>query len=675
LLYFVTNLLDTSHLDVNFATKEDVLDYFSGHTHIAFDTETEGFDPYTKNLLSAQFGDAENQFVVDCQTVGIEYFKELLESATILMHNAKFDLRFLYHHNIFPRKVYDSYLAEAVLHLGDNTVRKSLKAVALKYCKADLDKTVRGEIHREGLSQRVIEYAGDDVKYLHGIMDRQMAKIASEDLIEALRIDLQFVKALAYVEYSGFKLDEEKWKIKSEAQVEKLEQIKEELNEWVINNVPKYVEKNEQLDMFTEHKPKCSILWSSSAQVIPLLKDLGVNTKVRDDKTGELKDSAEKKVIKPQKDKSPLIPIYLRYSEQQKLVSTYGFSVLKHVNWKSKRLHTQFSQLKNTGRMSSGGKDPKRRVEFINFQNIPAMPDPRDREEGRIYDRQCFTTEPGNVLIVADYSGQEQIVLANESMDKDLLNFYDQNLGDMHSFVASKIFPELNGLSLREIKDNHPDKRQIAKAAGFAINYGGNGMTIAENLSIPVSQGDAVYEAYFKAFPGLKNYFERVQKATLDRGYVLMNSVSKRKSYIDFFDKFEEVRTRVTAPGFWEEYNAHKKHESDKFLYDLKPLVKTYFKFKSTTEKRALNYPIQGTSADITKVAGIYFFDYLIENNLIGTVKIPNIVHDEIVVEAPENMADKIASKLKESMEQAGLLFCKRVPLKATPHVGKIWEH
>ena len=116
----------------------------------------------------------------------------------------------------------------------------------------------------------------------------------------------------------------------------------------------------------------------------------------------------------------------------------------------------------NTGRLSSGQKGDKKRglPQLPNMQNIPS--DSRTRS--------CFQAQAGNMLIVSDYAGQEQIVLANKSLDKDLLYFYSSGLSDMHSFIASKIFPELVGLSLDEIKEKHKAKRQIAKGAGFAID-------------------------------------------------------------------------------------------------------------------------------------------------------------------------------------------------------------
>jgi DNA polymerase-1 len=89
----------------------------------------------------------------------------------------------------------------------------------------------------------------------------------------------------------------------------------------------------------------------------------------------------------------------------------------------------------------------------------------------------------------------------------------------------------------------------------------------------------------------------------------------------------------------------------------------------------SLNYPIQGSSADITKLAGVYFFRYLRENNLIFKVLLPNVVHDEWIVEAPEEIASEISKVLQDCMERAGDVFCKVVKLKAEPQITKYWQH
>ena len=94
---------------------------------------------------------------------------------------------------------------------------------------------------------------------------------------------------------------------------------------------------------------------------------------------------------------------------------------------------------------------------------------------------------------------------------------------------------------MNDIKANYKDKRQIAKGAGFAINYGGTGITIAQNLSLPLDKGEEVYQAYFKAFPGLADYFKKEKQKALKLGYIEFNEVSGRKCFIAYFEDFSKI--------------------------------------------------------------------------------------------------------------------------------------
>jgi len=671
MIYLVTNqksLFETNK-HFSFATVAEVIEYFEDHSHVAFDTETTGFDPYLCQLLSAQFGDSKNQYVVDCSTVDICLFKKLLESKIIIMQNAKFDLKFLYRKKIVPINIYDTMLAERVLSTGIYNHRKALDYLVYRYCKKEMDKTIRGNIHKEGLSSAVIVYAANDVKYLHDIMRKQMIKIKEQDLYVALFLDNEYVKVLAYIEFSGFKLDISKWQLKMEEDNNNLLETRKDLDDWILNsNMEEFIKKDSQLDMFNPNAndPICGILWSSSKQVVKLFKKLGLNTEVKDDKTGKMRDSVDAKIVRPQINKSPeLLEKYLKYKGYDKIVSTYGESFIRQINPETNKIHTQYTQIMNTGRLSCGGKNKITKEEYVNLQNIP-----RDDRT-----RSCFIASEGNVLIVADYSGQEQIVLANQSQDKDIINFYKKGLGDMHSFVASKIFPELADLDLKEIKSKHSEKRQVAKGAGFAINYGGTGYTIAENLSISIEQGDKVYEAYFDAFPGLKDHFKKVKAKTLKNGYILFNNFTKRKCYIDSFDEFKAKRKVTQENGFWVKYNKEKAIKSNEYIQELGPLVRKVFSWKGLLERNALNYPIQGTSADITKMAGVFMFRYLIEKDLLFKVFMPNVVHDEILLDCPKEIAETLAEALKASMEEAGKVFCKTVELTAVPVITDYWTH
>lgn len=669
MIYLVTNQQAMfSPSGYSMATVEESLEYLKNLDIIGFDTETRGMDPYTKDLLSMQLGDQDKQFVVDCLTVNPRLYKEVLESKELIMHNAKFDLRFLYYYEIVPTKIYDSFLVERILTTGIDTARRSLDAVVYKYCKIELDKSIRGHIHREGLSTRVIKYAADDVKYLHQVKRKQEVSLRENNLTRTASLDNEFVKVLAYIEYCGMYMNPKDWQNKCLDDLKDLNAVKEILDKFILDNPDKYASYiDNQLSLFDEGT-KCKLNWASSKQVIPFMQSLGVDTLTKDKETGLMKHSVDKKVLGPQKKKHPIIATYIEYTEHQKVVSTYGENWFEYINPVTGRIHSNYTQIMNTGRLSSGqkGKPKQGLPQLPNMQNIPS--DNRTRS--------CFQAEPGNMLIVSDYSGQEQIVLANKSLDKDLIRFYKEGLGDMHSFIASKIFPELSNLSLDEIKDNHKNKRQIAKGAGFAINYGGTGITIAQNLSLSLEEGEEVYKAYFKAFPGLADYFKQEKQRALKLGYIEFNAVSNRKCFIPFFEDFQKLHKELyETDGFWESYKLEKSQDSTIFKSYFKPKVREYFIKKGDIERMSLNYPIQGTSADITKLAGVYFFRYLLENNLVFKVKLPNVVHDEWIVEAPEDMAENISKVLQECMEKAGDVFCKTIKLKADPCITLNWKH
>lgn len=582
MIYYVSGqykVFDNPRLQ--YCTVEDSLEYLNKLKYIGVDTETEGFDPYTKRILSLQLGDFNNQYVIDTSTISIQRYKNLLEdkSKVLLMQNAKFDLRFLYHHRIIPENIFDTMLAEAVLFTGIKQAKKSLDYLAKKYCKVELDKSIRGNIHREGLSDRVIIYGADDVKYLETIMDKQMVKIKEYELEKALSLDNLFVKVLAYVEYCGIYLNKDKWLAKMSKDNIRLEKTRENLNNWVIsNNYTKYIDN--QLDLFSTER-KCLINWASQKQVIPLFKDLGIDTKTTDDKTGLPKDSVESKVLSPQKDKFEILPIYLKYKQAEKVVSTYGEGFIKQINKVSGRIHSNFTQIMDTGRLSCGGKNKTTGENYINLQNIPS-----DRET-----RSCFTAPEGKKLINCDYSGQEAVVFANKTLDKALLDFYDKDLGDMHSYIAKLCFSkELKDIPLEQIKKLRPDLRQKAKAAGFAIQFGGQGKTIAQNLSIPIEEGEAVYKAYFNAFTGVRKYFNQCKRDALKLGYIQFNDISKRKSFIDFYEDYKKL-DKIVNNNFWDKYRFHKKNKTDKFYSQYKPLVRDYFKKQGIIERKSYNYP------------------------------------------------------------------------------------
>lgn len=663
MIYFVSNQKKLfEDPDIKECSVEYCLSYCSELSEIGFDTETTGFQPHGDRILLMQFGNKDIQFVVD-NSVDYLLFKQILETKLILGQNLKFDLRFLYKLGIFPTKVYDTYLAEVKLTQGLPDVKRNLEALNDKYVgDKSVDKSLRGLIHK-GITPTVIKYAANDVKNLEIIKSIQLEEARRLEVTRAIDLENRFVLSLAYIEFSGLYVDQDKWSKKVKSRERDLQLVKDKLNKYILeNNIVKFIDT--QLDLFSSEK-KVIINWNSDKQVKDLFKYLGIN--VITIEKGIKKESVDAKVLTPQKDNFPILPIYLEYKKLEKDLSTYGYKFLKQINKHTGRLHTNFTQIVDTGRMASGGKNKSTGEEYINFQNIPA-----DAET-----RNCFTNQfESTILINCDYSGMEQVFLANKSKDKDLIAFYEKSTSDMHSYIASKIYPELREVSLKEIKDKYKDKRQIAKSAGFAINYGGTGFTIAKNLSISKEEGEEVERAYFTAFPGLKNYFDLQESLTLKNGYILIDDITGSKLFIPKFDEFKSLEEKFDFNNkeFWNKYKIEKVNASS-WYKDIKEELSYYFRWKSQIRRNSLNYPIQGGSSSITKIAGILLFDWIKSNNMINKVLISNIVHDEFIIECPKNIADTVSRAVKDCMEKAGSYYCKLVPLKASPVITNHWEH
>lgn len=403
MIYFVTANRELFNNDIyKIIGVEESLSLLSNLSEISADTETEGLDEYTKNLISVQLGNKDFQVVVDCKTIDITLYKELFESSRVFIFwNALFDLRFFYKKGIYIRNVWDGYLAEKLLWLGypPGVHSMSLKAAGENYLGIELDKSIRGKIIYQGLNSETIYYGANDVKYLGEIKNRQLDELKNKGLLKAIDIENRFVLVLAYCQHCGVKLDVEKWKSKMDKDKEREFVAIKKLNDWLIKNEPnsKYIFINRQGDFFTGFnlEPQVSINWNSAKQVTALFKKYNVIISV-DDKNGGVKDSIDAKVLKPQKDKCSLIPLYLEYKEAVKVTSTYGENFLKQINPVSYRIHTNYNQLgADTTRITSGGKDKSSKVEYVNLLNLPA-----DAET-----RACFIAEKGNKWISIDYSG------------------------------------------------------------------------------------------------------------------------------------------------------------------------------------------------------------------------------------------------------------------------------
>ena len=631
--------------------------------NVGLDTETTGLDPYTKELKLVQLGCFDFQIVIDCTTIDILRYKEYLESNRVFIGwNLKFDLKWLFKYKIVPQRVYDGYLAEKLMWLGypAGLHSMSLKSAGITYLDVELDKTVRGQIiWKKDLTNEIVQYAANDVKYLEKIMEAQKVELQKKGLLTAIDYENRFVLPLSYCEFCGIKLDIEKWKIKMKKDQETLNNALSELNNWVVENFPndiRYTYVNLQGDLFEGFNtdPQCKINWNSAKQVIPLFEELGFNLLVKDKSTGETKKSIDAKVIKPQKDLSSIAPIYLKYKAAQKVVSTYGENFLNQINPVSGRIHTNYQQLgADTTRITSGGKDKENRIEYINFLNFPA-----DAET-----RSCMIAEPNNKWISIDYSGQETYLLASIANDKAIIEELTNGSGDIHSLTAYMSYKEIpRDTPIKDIKKLYHNLRQDAKGIEFAINYGGDANTISINKGIPIEEAQKIYNDYMSGFKGVKKYQDFCRKDVMEKGFILLNPLTGHKAFIYDFEELKRIKEKFKEPGFWEYYKEMKKESPE---CETVQMVKKYFKRKSASEKQSINYRIQGTGSMCLRVSLINFFKYLRDNNLLFKVLITVIPYDEINCEAPKEIANQIAKVLYNCMVKAGAYFCTRCKLDA----------
>ena len=322
-------------------------------------------------------------------------------------------------------------------------------------------------------------------------------------------------------------------------------------------------------------------------------------------KTGQYSTS-EQELLKL-KDKHPIIENILEYRGLQKLLSTYVDALPKLVNSKTNKIHTSYNQaVTTTGRLSSTNP---------NLQNIPIR-----TEKGREI-RKAFVPSANNVLFAADYSQIELRLMASMSEDKNMIDDFLKG-EDIHSATASKIF----NVPLNEVDR---EKRTQAKSANFGIIYGISAFGLAQNLAIKRSQAKEIIEEYFKSYPKIKDF---------------MNS------QIEFARNNEFVQTLL----------GRKRHLAD--INSRNAMVRSF------AERNAVNAPIQGTAADIIKIAMILINNKFKENKLNSKMILQ--VHDELVFDVEKAELEKVKSIVVEEMENAYKL---KVPLTVDTGIGDNW--
>ena len=704
MIYLVSKQLDLFETDTYERLGiRDSLDMMESWNVIQFDSETSGRDPHLCKMLCAQFGNdkADAQIVVDTTTIDLLKYKNLLESKLVIGHNLKFDLQFLYNYGIIPRRVYDTMIVEQFLYLGYPASEKKygLKDVAYHYLDINIDKTVRGEIIWRGLDESVIRYAAGDVMYLEKIAAKQMQVVKRRNAVAGAKLECDTVPAMAYLEWCGVHLDQDKWKKKMEKDMEALEKAKADLDQWVIKSAGKiphgqrniykeglfgekvkvyeklqdFVFINPQGNLWTgfDLTPKVKVNWSSSRQVVKIAQILGFDTKMQDKKTGEDKDSVLEKHLALQKGiNDEFLNLYFNYQEAAKVVSSFGQGHLNAVNPKTGRIHTNYKQLgAASGRMSCGSQKPNEdlakykgiapsKCTYPNLQQLP-------HDE---MTRSCFTAMPGNLFISCDYSAQEGRVQGDIYQDKAILKMYREGI-DGHSMYAKIFFKDqLKDIDVHDVKKLRPDLRSKAKSPEFALAYGGGYTTIMQQLKCSEEEAKTIVRNYEEGFKGTAEFARKGSAFVRKNGYILICKQTGHRMYWWDHDVWLERQNSFTRE-FWEEYKKHK-GTGDRIA----TMVSKHFRAASKYDRLARNAPPQGTSACMTKEAVTNIFNWIVDNGYFGKILCCVLVHDETNWEYPKEV-EEFPKIVQTKMEEAAKKYCKLIDIPAEASVGDHWIH
>ena len=482
------------------------------------------------------------------------------------------------------------------------------------------DIAIAGYILNSNINKYTIEYLANEyinfdiAEYLSNTEKTEAEQITLFDNAEEPKEDKTYI--YAYTIYKLYNVLTQK--MKEAGSIDLFNKIEMPLTEVLASMQYEgiYIDKQELLDFGKELQEKIDILTQEIYELtgeefnINSTKQLGEilfeKLKLTVKKKTKTGYSTDVDVLEKIKYEHPVIEKILEYRQLQKLNSTYVEGLIPYID-ETGRIHSKFHQtVTTTGRISST--DP-------NLQNIPTR-----MELGRKL-RKVFKPEQGRIFVDADYSQIELRVLAHISEDKNMIEAFCNN-EDIHAQAASKVF----NIPLEEVTK---EERTKAKAVNFGIVYGISEFGLGEQLGVPRKKAKEYIEQYLDKYNGIKEFMTNIVEETKEKGYV--ETLYHRRRYVP-------------------------------------ELKSNNYMVRQFGGRVAMNTPIQGTAADIMKIAMINVYNKLKENNLKSKLIVQ--VHDEILVETLESEKEQVKQIVKEEMENVIKL---KVPLLAEVEEGYNW--
>jgi DNA polymerase I len=595
-------------------TLQDVVDYFKNHKHIELDTETTSLNPHDADLICIQLGDPENQYVIDARYTNLNVIFDLLSDKLCVLHNAKFDYKILRKQGFLLENIYDIFLAEGVIFNGYEEHDLSLAGMAKRYVNVELDKQPRNEFAKikdgEPLTDGQIYYASQDVAHLTNIAKIQRRLVKKYQCEYAVKLENQACKALADIEYNGMYLDKEDWLKLATANEKKLLSVEHDLDQLVIKQNIGFKKSGAQ-DLFGAELRQLSVNYNSPPQVLNILRLFGL----------PINDTREKTLLKHRN--VPIVEKILEYRETVTKVNRYGKNFIRFIHPKTKRIHTDFWQIKNTYRLGSGNV----KKNYPNVQNIPS-----EKEY-----RNCFKPRPGYKWLSIDYSQQELRLMADFSNERGMIKVLNSG-EDLHCYVATEIFG-------KPVQKGSPERDKI-KPVNFGKPYGMSPIALAEALFISEKEAADIFRTYARKFPRLERWLIDRANFGKTRGYILVHPDHGGRRWFPDIEIARELRQKA-YPDWSQVYG-----------------------IEGSIERESMNTPIQGTGAVIMKEALIQAREIIkrYDAYLICTV------HDQLDVEVRDSQAETLCDELEQAMIQVGNKYVKHVNMEVDSKILDKWQ-
>ncbi|PZV05019.1 MAG: hypothetical protein DCF22_25020 [Leptolyngbya sp.] len=578
------------HLVNTLDALQRVVDQYQSTPVLAIDTKKTGLDPHSDQVRLIQLAAADCPVtVIDCAAFSqadLQPLNQLLQNESEkVFQNASFDLQMLQATGLDVKgKIFDTMIASQLIDAGLNKSHK-LEAIAHRYLGIELDKSEQKSNWKGGLTQSQIDCAARDTAVLLPLRESLTAKLEEKGLTDTASLEFRTIPAVAEMQWNGMGIN----RAKLQAFAGELGQQKAMLEQELWERLPKPEAVQKSLLNPTSFK----VDLESPKQLLTALQEMGISVK-----------NTRKETLIPLQERHPVLSKLLEYRRVTKALSTYaeGYAALVHP--KTERLHPNLNQCGAvTGRFS---------CDKPNLQNVP-----RDQ---RI--KGCFEPAPGNVLVKADYSQIELRIAAKVSGEPRMNEAY-QNGQDLHALTASFLLH-------KPIAQITSDERRLAKAVNFGLIYGMQAhgfQTYARTnygVSLSLPEAEKYREQFFKTYPGLLDWHDRVKQEHADS----CQTLGGRLRHWEGEAPFTEI----------------------------------------------INAPTQGTSADITKLAIAAFREARDSLPQKLDARLLMQVHDEIVIEVPEAQAERAGQLLVQSMLEAGQYFLTDMPVEVEAVICEDWS-